>query len=164
MWATLSNLIYPITGSCELRESQTTISNQIKWIFGMCMKSWLWGVLKFTGFMRFGAVDEVLKHAFVSWSSALLRMLQHDDRYIDHKFPFDQLLPHNHKIQVVNLSCTISQGVPSIRTSKTYNNKDSLIVASMGLTWGQPGAARTQVGPMLAKRPLLSGLCYWTYG
>ena len=27
----------------------------------------------------------------------------------------------------------------------------------MGPTWGPPGAARTQVGPMLATRPLLSG-------
>ena len=29
----------------------------------------------------------------------------------------------------------------------------------MGLTWGPPGADRTQVGPMLAPSTLLSGIC-----
>ena len=39
------------------------------------------------------------------------------------------------------------------------SSMQSLIAKFMGPTWGPPGAARTQVGPMLARRTLLSGAC-----
>ena len=41
-----------------------------------------------------------------------------------------------------------------------YNNMISLIARSMGPIWGPSGAARTQVGPMLAPWTLLSGLVH----
>ena len=41
--------------------------------------------------------------------------------------------------------------------SHTLNEKTALIARFMGPTWGLSGADRTQVGPMLAPRTLLSG-------
>ena len=40
----------------------------------------------------------------------------------------------------------------------------ALIARSMGPTWGPPGADRTQVGPMLAPRTLLSGSRLISFG
>ena len=41
-----------------------------------------------------------------------------------------------------------------------YDFSRPLITSFMEPTWGPPGAARTQDGPMLATRPLLSGTTY----
>ena len=55
----------------------------------------------------------------------------------------------------------IEQSVNLLNASKQQTNREPPHIARfMGPTWGPSGADRTQVGPMLAPRTLLSGTTY----
>ena len=63
-------------------------------------------------------------------------------------------------ISSVVLNCGDSSGKPCCKPSMTtkITKVISLIARLMGPTWGPSGDDRTQVGPMLAPRTLLSGM------
>ena len=60
----------------------------------------------------------------------------------------------------VNLFIVACITVLSVEWAATSRPLTALIARFMGLTWGPPGADRTQVGPMLAPWTLLSGGCF----
>ena len=79
-------------------------------------------------------------------------------------FPYDVIKDQNMTVNTYsregNPPDTLLKACKNVRhfaDGHTELHHDTLRARFMGPTWGQPGADRTQVGPMLATRTLLSG-------